>query len=198
MTIQKKSPGDRIRAMRLEKGWSQEQLADAAETTKATISKIERSVMRLTAGWIIRLSVALRVPPSSLFSNDMGMDQIRGVPLVGRIAAGNWREAIQDPQGYVAFTGAGLNAFAFTPEGDSMNKAFPEGAHLVIDPDDIALRDGKMYAFMNAEGETTIKYYHSEPARLVPASYNSAHQPVLLGSEPITVIGRAVGIIQTL
>jgi repressor LexA len=49
---------------------------------------------------------------------------------------------------------------------------------------------------MNAENETTVKMYRSEPARLVPMSSNNSHKEFVLGGEPFTIVGRATSIVQ--
>jgi repressor LexA len=79
-----------------------------------------------------------------------------------------------------------------------MNLALPGGAKVIIEPGDTALRDGKIYAVMNDFGETTLKFFRADPARLEPSSSNPEHQPIMLGTAPFRVIGRATQIIMAL
>lgn len=119
---------------------------------------------------------------------------MRRVPLIGRIPQGNWREAIQDPIDLIPTTKGGSDTFALVPEGDSMNLVVKDpNAVIFIDPDDRVLVHEKYYAMMNGEGEATFKQYLDAPPRLAPCSSNPIHKEMLLGEEPITVIGRVIG-----
>lgn len=187
----------RLHNVRKAKGMTLQQVADLADTTLATIHKLERSQRPLTMDWIERLAKALDVDPTELMVAKP-VAEVREIPLVGRIAAGNWREAIEVPLRYVSVAGAPRDAFALEPEGDSMNVILPDGGYVVIDPNDADLREGKIYAVMNGEGETTLKRYRSNPARLEPCSTNPEHQPINLGRENFSVVGRAINAVQDL
>jgi len=50
---------NRIKEIRKDRGLSQEQLADAVHTTKATISKLEKGDIQLTMEWMRKLARAL-------------------------------------------------------------------------------------------------------------------------------------------
>ena len=91
---------------------------------------------------------------------------------------------------------AGPRAFAVKPLGDSMDKLVSEEGYVVVDPDQRELLDNKVYAFRNEHGESTFKRYRESPGRLEPCSSNPEHQPMRLGVEPLTVIGRVVLAVQ--
>ena len=91
---------------------------------------------------------------------------------------------------------AGPNAFALQPLGDSMNLVVREDGYAIVDPDQRELVGGKVYALRNEHGETTFKRYVESPPRLEPCSTNPAHVPILLGAEPLVVIGRIVLAVQ--
>lgn len=57
-----------IAKLRLRKGWSQAQLAEAVDTTQAQISKIERGVQNVGIDTIPLLAAALDVEPSEIFN----------------------------------------------------------------------------------------------------------------------------------
>lgn len=184
--------GHRIRELRIEAGLSLEGLAERIGdgTHFTTLAKIERSQRTISLDWIIKIANALKVEPAALLQS--GRKPVTLIPLVGKIAAGNWREAILDPIEMIPVAGVGPNAFALQPEGDSMNNIVSEGSIIVIDPDQLDLLEGKLYAMMNGHGETTFKRYRSDPPRLEPVSTNPEHQAIPLGREPFTVIGRVV------
>lgn len=58
---------ENLREIRKAKGMSQEQLAEAADVSQGTISKIERGEMNVTYDVIIKIATALGVPPVQLF-----------------------------------------------------------------------------------------------------------------------------------
>jgi len=62
---------------------TQQQVADAASTTKATVMKLEKGDMQLTENWITRLAIPLKCRPEDLISDQGPME----VPLVGEVGA---------------------------------------------------------------------------------------------------------------
>jgi SOS-response transcriptional repressor LexA len=117
---------------------------------------------------------------------------IRTVPLLGEVPAGKFqpaeqvggrRWAVSDPE-------TPARAYALTVKGDSMDLVVPNGATLVIDPDDTAFWPGRRYVVRTEDGQTTFKEYQEGPARLVPCSSNDEHKEIMLGHEPVNVLGR--------
>jgi repressor LexA len=127
-----------------------------------------------------------------------GGGSVRLVPVIGEISAGAWQEAVSEPIGTVPIPAdaAGPRAFALKPLGDSMNLLVTEEGYAVVDPDQRELIAGKVYAFRNEHGEATFKRYVDSPPRLEPCSTNPEHEPILLGAEPLVVIGRVVLAVQ--
>lgn len=192
--------GLRVRAVRTAAGLSQQALADKLGTTKATISKLEMSTIQATMGWAERIGTALETEVGVLLTgNSQNIPATVGmVPVIGLIAAGNWREAINEPEDQIAVAGAKPHMFALRISGDSIDKIAPDGSYVTIDPTMPTLVDGALYAIQNGEGEATIKRFRRDPDRLEPESYNPVHQTIELGREPITVIGRATSVTRPL
>ena len=191
-------PSNRVREIRKSKGLTMEQLAERVglalnkPTHFTTIAKIERSQRQISGEMLRAISVALDVNPEQIVTVTPPTIAVRMIPVVGKIAAGNWREAVRDPSGYIAAPVRSGNAFALKPDGDSMNLVVGEDAVIVVDPDDLDLTDGRLYAIMNGGGETTFKRYRAQPPRLEPVSSNPIHEPIAIGREPFTVIGRVI------
>jgi repressor LexA len=183
-----------IRRLRKERGWTMQELADRVEGQPhfTTIAKLERNLRGLSADWIDKLSKALGVAPEDLIAPADQARRPRMVPMLGKIPAGDWREAIHDPIGYVMAPQGGPNVFALTPHGDSMNQVIAPDAYVLVDPDQTDLHDGRIYAVRNGSGDATLKMYRASPPRLEPRSTNPAHKPIIFGKEPFTVIGRVV------
>nr|WP_317892397.1 S24 family peptidase [uncultured Sphingomonas sp.] len=185
---------NRVRALRMDRGWTLQELAERAGTTAPQIMKLEKSHRRLDLDWIERLAKAFEISEQELLVGPSGATaSVRMVPLIGDIAAGNWREAIQHADGSVAAVGASAEAFGLRARGDSMNLLVADGGYVVVEPGLADLRDGRVYAVMNEEGETTVKRFRTDPARLEPCSSNPDHKEIPLGRSPFTVIGQVTG-----
>lgn len=186
--------GNRVKERRKAMGLTQPELARLVGTTKNQITKLESGDRRLSDHWAERLAPFLGCQPYELFmSPGSDANDLRFVPLVGHIACGNWREAVEHADGMVPSVAPGVNVFALKASGDSMNELIQDDGYVYVDPDDRDLIDGKIYAVMNSEGETTAKRYRASPARLVPCSTNPEHGEIIIGGGNFTVVGRVVG-----
>ena len=187
--------GLRVRELRLRAGLKQEELAELIGTTKATISKIERSTGSPKIEWVEKLAPHLHVTvPQLTFGDAAGGESPVMLPVIGMISAGNYREAIQQTDEQIPVPGATEHMFVLRVDGDSIDRVAPDGAYVSIDPTNPTLTDGGLFAVQNGSGESTIKRFRRSPDRLEPDSTNPSHQPILLGAEPITIIGRATSV----
>jgi repressor LexA len=186
--------GNRIRELRKARGLSQEELAlrIGGDTSTSTISRIEAGRINLTQAWLEKIGSALGVNPIDLIAD--AASQVRLIPIIGYVSAGQWAEAIEAPDGWLPIPGdiGGPQAFALKPKGDSMDQLAAEGEFIVVDPDQLELIAGKAYIVTNGEGDATFKRYRPDPPRLEPDSSNPEHQPILIGREPFLVVGRVV------
>lgn len=180
-----------IRKLRKERSMSMEELALAIspDVGMTTIAKLETGRMALSLDWTLKIAAALGVSKHDIIADD---DGFRMLPLIGKIAAGGWAEALENPLRYMPVPGTDLTGreFILQVHGDSMNQLVDDGGFVVVDPDKVELKAGKLYALRNGEGDTTFKRFEDSPPRLVPCSTNPVHQPILVGQEPFTVIGR--------
>ena len=78
--------GSTLRRLRVERGLSQEQLADLANLHRNHIGHIERGEKTASLGVILRLSLALEVEPRDLLS-------VFTLPFVARLASTDSRRA---------------------------------------------------------------------------------------------------------
>jgi SOS-response transcriptional repressor LexA len=124
-------------------------------------------------------------------ADEAGGDPIRSIPLLGDVPAGrfDWREQ-QTGRQVAVDRETPRRAYALKVKGDSMDLVAPEGTTLIIDPDDVELWPGRKYIVRTQDGRTTFKEFQPDPARLVPCSSNDEHRDILLGSEPIDILGR--------
>jgi len=116
------------------------------------------------------------------------------LPIIGLVPAGNWREAVEHPMGWMPSPDPSLpkEAFVVRVEGDSMDERAPEGTHIIVNPLDKQLVTRKLYVIRNAEGDVTFKQFMPDPARFVPVSSNKDHKPIMVGEDMFEIVGRAV------
>ncbi|WP_343526719.1 LexA family transcriptional regulator [Sphingomonas sp.] len=117
---------------------------------------------------------------------------LRRIRLLGEVPAGRPTEAEQRAGRWIPVSDPETppHAYALTVKGDSMDLIVPDGTTLIIDPDDKALWPGRRYVVQTEDGRTTFKEFQADPARLVPCSSNDEHKDIMLGGEPITILGR--------
>ena len=58
--------GKRIKTMRLERKWTQEQFAEAAQINDKEVSHIEAGKRNITIGTLVKISLALNIEPYKL------------------------------------------------------------------------------------------------------------------------------------
>ena len=200
--VEKKVPNaaNHIRELRDQRGWSLRELADRMGIHYTTVAKIERSQRRLTHEWATKFAEAFGVKIFQVASDYEGASfplVARQHPVIGMVAAGNWREAVVETDDYIAAPVTGRNAFGLRVDGASMDRIAPEGAVVMVDPDQPDLHDGSLYVVMNDESEATFKQYRANPARLEPCSSDPTFKPIVLGQQPFTVVGKVVGVYQS-
>jgi transcriptional regulator with XRE-family HTH domain len=92
-----KTFGRRLRSIRRERGFTQEELADRCERSVEAISNLERGVSVPSLETVERLAQALDVPVASFFS---GGEEGRRADMLARVVAA--AQALDDTDLYVA------------------------------------------------------------------------------------------------
>jgi repressor LexA len=178
-----------IRALLRQRGIRQAQLAAHLGIDQPKISKILRGERQIKAAEMDRIRALLGAPSPA------GETALRAIPIIGQVAAGNWKEAIEHPIASLPAPDPSIpaRAFALRVSGDSMDRFVDDGATVIVDPDDRALFPGRFYVVLNDEGETTFKQFQADPARLVPCSSNPSHHAIEIdGSGRFELVGRVI------
>ena len=177
---------DNIRKLRTLHGLTQEEFGEIAGVSSMAVSQWEngRAVPRM--GSIQRIADHFHISKADVISDmpseDTASDHIvplRRAPIVGRIAAGDPREAIEqaDSWQYVFNPNASDDSFYLVCAGDSMNKVIPQDMLVLIDPDK-ETNSGDVAAVMVNGDDATLKrvYFAGDTIVLHPESTNSSYK----------------------
>lgn len=134
---------NRIREWRQKREWSLQQLAEASDTTRAQIDKLERGERRLTVDWMVRLAKPLQCLPAdllpSLSSGGTPPEPGRLIPVRSAARGGNEQEMFLedgpiDHRPCPGFVGHVRDAYAIYVVGESMVPMYRPGQLLYINP----------------------------------------------------------------
>ncbi len=127
---------------------------------------------------------------------DKVAEQTINVPLLGKVAAGNPIEAIENPDEYFPIPAQllpiGKNVFTLRVSGDSMiNKGIFNNDIVIVEQTNTA-KNGEIVVAMNDDNEVTLKTFYKEKNffRLQPE--NDLMLPIIL--KKVTILGKAIGL----
>src|SRR5471030_524440 len=201
-----------LAAWRRARELSQEQLAELADTSKATISRLEAGKRGLSQKWLEILAPILDATPSQLLEPpEAASIKITGptVPLIDTVRAGHWNE-VADPYSkgdaktkIPRLRPYGPRAFALELDGPSMEPEYHDKDIIVVDPDIEAQPGDDVVARIDDENLATfkrlrIKGYDGRgkpEIELVPLNPN---WPVLTMKKSGRIVGVAVDLIRRL
>ena len=124
-------------------------------------------------------------------------DDVRGLPLRGRVAAGVMHEAIEQDE-WVDFGDMFQddNLFALEVSGESMIDAQIADGDYVIVKKQARASSGQMVVAQADEGEATLKWWYPEANRIRLQPANSSMRPIYV--KDARVLGVVVGVTRAL
>jgi repressor LexA len=126
----------------------------------------------------------------------------RGVPVVGRVAAGTPITAIENREGYVdvaSLFGDEGDHFAVRVKGDSMVDAgILEGDYVVVRQDEDVASGDTVVAYVGDEMEATVKVFRRRGKTVELHPRNEAYRPMRFGpgSGGVRIAGKVVGLVR--
>src|SRR5271155_5396672 len=120
------------------------------------------------------------------------------LPLVGRIAAGQPVEAVEEKESIsLADFTRGHNNFVLQVKGESMrDDHILDGDYIVVEQTQVA-NQGEIVVALVGEDEATVKRFYREGAgkiRLQPA--NSEMSPIIVAAQDVKIQGKVVGVLR--
>jgi repressor LexA len=165
------------------------------------IVKLPESLGGRPAGFTPRVIEGDR--PDSLPSGalEMGRPEVTELPIVGRIAAGQPIEAINDPAPGIVVPGQMLRTqgrhYALEVKGDSMIDAGINDGDVVVIRETSEASEGDIVVAQIEGYEATLKRFRRKGEMIVLEAANPAYEPRVLPKGAVTVQGRLVGLIRS-
>lgn len=214
--------GQRLVNVRMEKRWSQAQMASFLglsetvlqwyEAGSGAISLLFLSELKTTTGDHLfnfnpnnnvetspRPELRVIIPENMEKGPPLRQEDYVSIPLTGSaIAAGQPIIQENNIEDYVLLhiraAGKRTNLVASRVDGDSMEPVLHSGDIIVIDRNDKTIARNKMYAVFYEEG-LTAKYLEQQEGWLIlrPINPNSQVQIIRLDEQPDPVVGRIIG-----
>lgn len=201
--------GEYIKKLRIESGYSQEQLGNLLGVQRAAVQKWECGrVQNLKRETIKKLSEIFDVSPSTFidsenfyeYSNIIPLPNMNRIPLLGNIACGEPILAEENIECDIDIPEDITADFALRCKGDSMIEARILDGDIVYIKQQPTVNNGEIAAVLIGE-EATLKKVYLSGDTLTLLACNSSYEPfVYSGSdlENIRIIGKAVGFTSSL
>ena len=196
--------GDRIKAERLEKGISQDELARVlGYKSRSSINKIEKDGRNLPQQKIAAIAQILGTTPSYI----MGWDEATAIPhpsltpakykkfkVLGDIACGQPIEAIQQVEEFIE-TELNVHAdYVLHCKGDSMINARIFNGDYVFIKEQPEVENGEIAA-VEMDGTVTLKRFYRYDEYIELRAENPTYKPIIIHQtdfDTIRVLGKAV------
>lgn len=200
--------GAKIKKLRKEYGYSQEQLGSMLGVQRAAVQKWESgAVKNLKKETLIKLSEIFNVPSSYFidadymnYDNVISFPKMNRIPLVGTIACGTPILASENLDGEVTVP-EDINAdFALRCKGDSMIDARIHNGDIVYIRQQPTVENGEIAAVLIDE-EATLKRVYISNDTITLVACNSKYQPFVYTGEQLNqihILGKAVGFTSTI
>ncbi len=123
-------------------------------------------------------------------------DNVIEVPLLGRVAAGNPIEAIENPDEYFnlpkELVPNDTEVFTLLVHGESMINAGILDKDIVIVKKQKDANNGEIVVAMTDENEVTLKRFFKEKNHIRLQPENDALEPIIINN--VTILGKAIGL----
>ena len=205
---------ERLKALRTEKGWSQQRLADELEISKSSVNMYERGerepsfetmeaiadIFNVDMDYLygrtdVKIANPVTPAKSTIPPGFQPMPEMAQVPLVGRIACGTPITAEQNIEQIVSIPAAWHATFTLMCKGDSMAPRIQDG-DLVAVRSQPEVENGEIAAVRIGE-EATLKHVYVYPNYIELRPENPEYNSIIkIGPEmeDVHIEGRVVGL----
>lgn len=203
------SVGANIRQLRDRAGMTQEELADKLGVARSTVTQWENGWSNPRMGMVQKLAGVFHVTSSDIVSDEpvksyipanaipvRGTSAMVPVRVLGRTHAGERMD--EDESDYEAEFPEGVvsrhpGCFALRVEGDCMNRRYPDGCVVLVDPS-MEPSNGRAVVAEFEDGRSVLRcYYRGQSSLMLTADSFSEYEDIILtGDDPVRLVGVVV------
>lgn len=209
--------GERMKALRERRGWSQAQLAEAVGISQVSIAKIERggdtkhgakiaAALGTTAeelSGIRPVTTSHAAEPIAQYLVERPTPKL--VPLISSVQAGNWSDIVgnfrpEDAEDWLPCpVRHGPNTFCLHVEGESMSNpggkpTYEPGDVIFVDPGRAAQPGDRVVVRLETQQQATFKQYLEEDGRKFLRALNPDWRPKIIEiNGEATICGVVIG-----
>lgn len=197
---------NRIRELRLEKGWSGEELAKKVGLSKGYVYNLEKSTKRLNYETIYKFAnifnvsvdyLLKREDRKEIFPNaiDIDYNNIIMLPIIGNIATGLPITAVQEEDDFLPFYAHRISKqeandyFCLRIKGDSMEPNIMHG-DLVIVKRQTVVDDGQIAIVLYDNVDATCKRITYAGDKIILNSDNTKYKPMVFNTLDCQIVGK--------
>src|SRR6266478_6068088 len=164
-------------------------------TVHKHISNLEKKGL-LTRDYNRSRSIDL-LPPKGRLKQSMSVNTAMVLPVMGRIAAGQPIEAVQNPETIsLADFVRSKEVFVLEVRGDSMqDEAILDGDYVLVEKTKTAHNGDIVVALLDSSDATLKRFFREgENIRLQPS--NAAMKPIIVPAASVEIQGRVIGVLR--
>lgn len=201
--------GTILKKVRLDRGYTQEELAKKVDTSRSNIANYEVDKNMPSIEMLDKLSEVLNVSTDTLLGkekikqNEL-IDKLFLIPIVGKVPAGEPLLAEDNIEGYLPIDpmmyhlSSPDNIFFLKVVGESMNNVVPDGSYVLIRKQDYAETGDVVVALVNGDNEATLKRFKQIDTNFVMLEPDSTLQEftpriINLRDTEFKIIGKVIG-----
>jgi repressor LexA len=164
-------------------------------TVHKHVSNLEKKSL-LTRDYNRSRSIDL-IPAKGKLKQSMAINTGVVLPLMGRIAAGQPIEAIQNPETIsLADFVQSKDVFVLEVRGDSMqDEAILDGDYVLVEKTKIA-HNGDIVVALVDEADATLKRFYKEGDKVRLQPSNATMQPIVVPAAAVQIQGRVIGVLR--
>ena len=201
--------GTILKKVRLDRGYTQEELAKKVDTSRSNIANYEVDKNMPSIEMLDKLSAVLGVSTDTLLGKEeikqnTFVDKLFLIPILGRVPAGEPLLAEENINGYLPIDpmmyhlSSPDGLFFLKVVGESMNNVVPDGSFVLIKKQDYADTGDVVVALVNGDNEATLKRFKQLDDMFVmlePDSTVSEFTPriINLRDTEFKIIGKVIG-----
>ena len=137
------------------------------------------------------------LPPKGKLKQSMAVNSMMALPLLGRIAAGQPIEALQNPDTIsLADFVQSRDVFVLEVGGDSMqDEGILDGDYVLVEKTKVA-HNGDIVVALVEGSETTLKRFYKEGDNIRLQPSNANMDPIIRHASVVQIQGRVIGVLR--